>query len=520
MTGTGPLGASGRSRESTASLSDTSDPTPASANDKLVTMAARPTAEECARDRRLEERLARLAVALRPRIASQIASDAPDLASVPATDKSATASSPTTDELVTTAPLGALADIRRTPRWLNSATIAVSLVVVAAGWWLYRSEVANSVEMTAEHQQLAESRQAQQQAEASAAAYQGSLTQERDKAEKLASELATARRELEAQKAALAKASDRTAENQQLAELRQARQQAEASAATYQGSLAQERDKAAKLAGELATARRALETQAAALTKASDGTAENQQLAELRQARQQAEASAATYQGSLTQERDKAEKLAGELATARRALETQAAALAKASDRTAENQQLAALRQARQQAEASAATYQESLVQERARSQALEQQLAALRDATSGRGRNATTSTSGPTPARATDKPATTPPATSDKPATMAARPTAPDAPGNPEVARLMARASVLLSQGNVGAARIVLDRAAETGSAPALFALAETYDPFVLAAWGTFGTQGDAVKARELYTKAFAGGVQEAGDRLNALRQ
>jgi hypothetical protein len=33
-------------------------------------------------------------------------------------------------------------------------------------------------------------------------------------------------------------------------------------------------------------------------------------------------------------------------------------------------------------------------------------------------------------------------------------------------------------------------------------------------------GTQGDAAKARELYVEAFAGGVQEAGERLNALRE
>jgi len=107
-----------------------------------------------------------------------------------------------------------------------------------------------------------------------------------------------------------------------------------------------------------------------------------------------------------------------------------------------------------------------------------------------------------------------------DKPATVAARPTAPEALGDPELARLISRASLLLSQGNVGTARIVLERAAETGSAPALFALAETYDPATLAAWGTFGTQGDVAKARELYAKAFAGGVREAGDRLNALRE
>ena len=101
----------------------------------------------------------------------------------------------------------------------------------------------------------------------------------------------------------------------------------------------------------------------------------------------------------------------------------------------------------------------------------------------------------------------------------QAARPTAPEAPGNPELARLMARASLLRGQGDIGAARIVLEHAAETGSGPALFALAETYDPVVLSGWGTFGTQGDVAKAQELYAKALAGGVREAKDRLNALR-
>ena len=103
-----------------------------------------------------------------------------------------------------------------------------------------------------------------------------------------------------------------------------------------------------------------------------------------------------------------------------------------------------------------------------------------------------------------------------DNPATLAAR---PEAPGNPEAAGLMARARVLLGQGNIGVARIVLERAAEMGSAPALFALAETYDPAILSAWGTLGTQGDVGKAQELYAKAFASGVREAKDRLNALR-
>jgi hypothetical protein len=89
---------------------------------------------------------------------------------------------------------------------------------------------------------------------------------------------------------------------------------------------------------------------------------------------------------------------------------------------------------------------------------------------------------------------------------------------GNPEAARLMARASLLLSQGDIGAARIVLERAADNGSLPALLALAETYDPVVLSAWGTVGTQGDVAKARDLYGRASAGGVHEAKDRLKAL--
>ncbi|TFW61177.1 hypothetical protein CT676_09880 [Bradyrhizobium sp. MOS001] len=86
------------------------------------------------------------------------------------------------------------------------------------------------------------------------------------------------------------------------------------------------------------------------------------------------------------------------------------------------------------------------------------------------------------------------------------------------EAARLIARASALLGQGNIGAARIVLERAAENDNARARFMLAETYDPVVLSAWGTYGTRGEAAKARELYAKAQSGGIREAKDRLEAL--
>ena len=94
-----------------------------------------------------------------------------------------------------------------------------------------------------------------------------------------------------------------------------------------------------------------------------------------------------------------------------------------------------------------------------------------------------------------------------------------PQASGNAEATRLMARAKLLLEQGDVVAARSVLERAAETGSAQALFSLAETYDPAVLSAWGTLGTQGDAAKSQKLYADAFAAGFLQAKDRLRASR-
>jgi hypothetical protein len=194
-------------------------------------------------------------------------------------------------------------------------------------------------------------------------------------------------------------------------------------------------------------------------------------------------------------------------------------------DKAAQSQELAKLEQALQHAEWLATTYQDLLEQERTHRRELEQQLAAAhRDPASEPDARQ---------AAATDTPGTGAPpendkqndGQNDKPATptddsaiaMAVRPAAPEAPANPEPARLMARAGRLLDQGNIGAARIVLERAAEMGSAPALFTLAQTYDPAVLSAWGTFGTQGDVDKAQELYAKAFAGGVRQAGDRLNS---
>jgi hypothetical protein len=94
-----------------------------------------------------------------------------------------------------------------------------------------------------------------------------------------------------------------------------------------------------------------------------------------------------------------------------------------------------------------------------------------------------------------------------------------PDIEDTVESEKLVARARGLLARGDVGSARILLERAAERGSAQANFALAETYDPLILVKWGTFGTRGDKTKAQELYTRAEAGGNKEAKQRLDTLR-
>jgi hypothetical protein len=60
---------------------------------------------------------------------------------------------------------------------------------------------------------------------------------------------------------------------------------------------------------------------------------------------------------------------------------------------------------------------------------------------------------------------------------------------------------------------------AAEDGSqGPVLFALAETYDPNMLAAWGTRSVAGDVARAQALYRKALSLGISAAHGRLEAL--
>jgi hypothetical protein len=84
---------------------------------------------------------------------------------------------------------------------------------------------------------------------------------------------------------------------------------------------------------------------------------------------------------------------------------------------------------------------------------------------------------------------------------------------------KLLTRAGQFLSQGDISAARIVLERARDIGSAEAGYRLAETYDPLMLSSWRTLGTRADPAKARELYARAYADGIEQAKDRMNALQ-
>jgi hypothetical protein len=91
--------------------------------------------------------------------------------------------------------------------------------------------------------------------------------------------------------------------------------------------------------------------------------------------------------------------------------------------------------------------------------------------------------------------------------------------PNQARIDGLLAQAAQHIESGDVAGAREMLAGAdgAEQGSVS--FALAETYDPNMLAAWGTRGVAADAAKARALYQKAFGLGVARAQNRLDALR-
>jgi hypothetical protein len=365
-----------------------------------------------------------------------------------------------------------------------------------------------------------------------------------DPAERLAQDLAVARRDVETKTALAAKATD---------EASQAKQAAESSAAELRKSLQQEQERGGRLEQDLATARRDVGTQTALVAKANEDATRSKQAAEdgsaalkrsLQKEHDRAEAlttslsmvhtaiytyevqariasdqaascnqaeqsGAAELRKSLVHAWERTARLEQELVAAQRDVETQTALVAKAGAEAA---------RLKQAADASSAESLRSLQQERDKSARLEQELASERKT-----KGVPAASGGVTAGRITqDKrpDAFKPVAVNQATAAAARSDVRPDPQNTAEVPRLLARASVLLGQGDIGSARIVLERAAETGNAQASFALAETYDPLVLRKWGAYGTPSDAAKARDLYARAQAGGIKEARERFDALRR
>jgi hypothetical protein len=88
------------------------------------------------------------------------------------------------------------------------------------------------------------------------------------------------------------------------------------------------------------------------------------------------------------------------------------------------------------------------------------------------------------------------------------------------ELAVLLKRGKELIATGDLAAARLVLQRAAEANNAEAALALGATYDPLVLRQLKVYGFTPDAAMARSWYEKAAELGSSAAPRRLELLTE
>ena len=126
-------------------------------------------------------------------------------------------------------------------------------------------------------------------------------------------------------------------------------------------------------------------------------------------------------------------------------------------------------------------------------------------------------------PPAAAAEPAVKPPAPAEPASVAAATPAPTSAPTSSadtqQVDALLARGDDLLATGDVAAARLFYQRAAELGSAAAATAVGQTYDPGVLELLRVRGARGDVQLAAEWYRKAVAAGDRQAEIRLKRLQ-
>ena len=313
------------------------------------------------------------------------------------------------------------------------------------------------------------------------------LKQERDRAAALASELISLRGELDTERAA------------SLAAVRAA----EAAKIEQQLAFGKECAKTETLARELASARKEAEERSALLAVAH---AETLQMTEINSA------NAATQELGRASERNRADDLARELTSVRNELEagkkqiaalnalltlhsrepaadSSQACIIESSSRTIERQGRS---QERISGEAVASTSERSSAAELARPEA--QARSTAREAASDLG---------PKLGTGSERSAVASAATHSL----------------VDEQRLLARANALLRQADISGARPLLEHALEHGSARAAFMLAETYDARVLQSWRARGISGDLTKARQLYERAQAGGIEDAKERIEALK-
>jgi hypothetical protein len=86
------------------------------------------------------------------------------------------------------------------------------------------------------------------------------------------------------------------------------------------------------------------------------------------------------------------------------------------------------------------------------------------------------------------------------------------------EIAILIKRGKDLLADGDLAAARLLLRRAAEAGSAEGALTLGTTFDPAVLRRLGAIGAMADPAKARQWYQRAAELGSSAASQQLAGL--
>lgn len=104
------------------------------------------------------------------------------------------------------------------------------------------------------------------------------------------------------------------------------------------------------------------------------------------------------------------------------------------------------------------------------------------------------------------------------RPAEPAALPPALPAVAPEEVRKMLARAASLIRDGQIGSARALLELAARSRDPEAVLALADTYNPKMLARWRAIGILGNEARALSLYRQAAAEGMVEASARLREL--